>query len=205
MSNDYHFQLAKNDLLVDVDGSVELGGKTVVSEDPLMEVPNEAHKELEQYEYSMGSIEPFSHPDQRLTEVRREGQLRTILKAQQIESEHWKVYGSSQCRMFNPGFVIHRAGQAATDDPKAGYLLTRLRHGLKPVAATDAPDGQPGLSYSNEFSCQPAEVIFRAPRRAPKPIVPGRSDGAGCRPRRRGDPRRSVRPRQSPLSLGSCR
>ena len=77
------------------------------------------------------------------------------------------VQGRSSCRAFGPGT---RFTLAEHFDANGEYLLTGVEHSASQRAgAVEAG----GFSYANSFTCIPAAMPFRPPRRTPAPVVNG--------------------------------
>jgi hypothetical protein len=80
--------------------------------------------------------------------------------------------GKSDCVRFQPGyrFTMDEHGRASFNQK---YLLTKVKQaGRQPQVLGASAPGE-GSSYSNIFICIPAEVPYRPPREAHKPLIEG--------------------------------
>ncbi len=121
-------------------------------------------QELESYEYPGGYADP-GH-----------GTALAKVRLEQIRARAEVMRGSSVTRRLATGFRFELDDHpvAAMND---AYLVVRAEHRadqpevLKLTGVAAGPGG--GKSYRNEFHAIRATVPYRAPRRAPRPLIPG--------------------------------
>jgi type VI secretion system secreted protein VgrG len=116
------------------------------------------------------AMEIFDYPG--LHGTQSDGTEMAKVRMEEEEAAHKIGHGTSVCRAFTTGYKFD-----LTDHPldamNATYLLTEIQH-VASVAGTyrdDAAGG--GDSYTNHFTCIPADVAFRPARITPKPFVQG--------------------------------
>ncbi len=123
--------------------------------------------------YSVGgndNMEIFDYPG--LHGTASDGTAIAKVRMQEDEAMHKIAHGTSVCRAFATGYKFdledHPLGAM-----NAPYVLTEIQH-VASVAGTylDNSNGG-GDSYSNQFTCIPADVPFRPARITPKPFVQG--------------------------------
>jgi type VI secretion system secreted protein VgrG len=116
------------------------------------------------------SMEIFDFPGLHLTGS--DGTAVVKIRMQEEEAVHKIGRGTSVCRPFITGYKFELKDHPL-DAMNASYLLTEIQH-VATVAGTyrdDAAGG--GDSYTNHFTCIPADVMFRPARITPKPFVQG--------------------------------
>lgn len=123
--------------------------------------------------YPAGSnegMEIFDFPG--LHKTKSDGDTFAKLRMQEEEAGHKVAHGSSVCRAFTTGYKF-KLQKHPLDAMNGNYILTAIQH-IASVGETyrDGEDGG-SESYSNHFTCIPAEVAFRPPRLTPKPFVQG--------------------------------
>jgi len=126
--------------------------------------------------YSVGGndgMELFDYPG--LHGTASDGQEVAKLRMQEEEAGHKVAHGASVCRAFTTGYKFDLTDHPL-DEMNASYLLTEIQH-VASVAATygaeSSEGGSAADSYTNHFSCIPADVLFRPARLTPKPFVQG--------------------------------
>ncbi len=100
------------------------------------------------------------------------------IRNEEIEAQRRVLKGKSGCMGFRSGhhFTLTRHYRPDLNDD---YLLTQVKHTgsqKEAMGLLDAVggDGQhTGVLYQNTFTCIPARVLYRPPRRTPTPQVPG--------------------------------
>jgi len=91
------------------------------------------------------------------------------LRMQEEETGHLAVDGGSVCRAFCSGYTFSLEDHYRVD-MNDKYLLTYVQHAASVGSYTNS--NQAG-HYANQFTCTPAEFIFRPPRVTRKPFVQG--------------------------------
>lgn len=126
--------------------------------------------------YSVGgndSMELFDHPGLHLTAS--DGKAMAKLRMQEQEAGHKVARGSSVCRAFTTGYKFDLQDHPL-DEMNDTWLLTEIQHGASVAGTYGAEGGEDAKareSYSNYFSCIPADVLFRPARVTNKPFVQG--------------------------------
>ncbi len=123
--------------------------------------------------YSVGgndSMEIFDFPGLHGTQT--DGTAVAKIRMQEEEAAHKIAHGTSVCRPFTTGYKFDLKDHPL-EAMNASYVLTEIQH-VATVAGTyrdDAAGG--GDTYTNHFTCIPADVPFRPARITPKPFVQG--------------------------------
>lgn len=133
-----------------------------------MTVESQMNSEMPGTQYEYG--EHFRETDRgkRLAEVRNE----------EIEARRRVLTGESNSMGFQGGYLFTLENHYRKS-LNADYLLTQIEHrgsqraGMDIDALQARQDGEPEAEYRNQFTCIPATVQYRPPRRTPKPEVPG--------------------------------
>jgi type VI secretion system secreted protein VgrG len=119
------------------------------------------------------AMEIFDYPGLHATSS--DGRVMAKLRMQEEETGYMIAQGEGVCRYFGAGYKFD-----LEDHPlaamNASYLLTEVQHTAS-VASTYRDDSAGSDSYSNQFSCIPADVPFRPARLTPKPFVQGPQTG----------------------------
>jgi type VI secretion system secreted protein VgrG len=140
---DYNFKTPKTDLKVKVES---------------------VHKKLAPEKYEI-----YDYPGEYLDKSQGE----TLIKSRIEEEEAPRIVstGGSFCRAFSPGYKFTLEEHYRSDLNKA-YVLTSLNHQAT-EASYDTGIDESDFTYTNSFSCIPADVPFRPERTAAKPVVEG--------------------------------
>ena len=109
------------------------------------------------------------------------------------------VDGAGHVRRLHARLQVRPARASASDLQRAVRAHPRRasRRRSPAIAATPA-----AFSYENHFTCIPAAVPFRPPRRTPRPVVEGVQTAVVVGVAGRGDLHRQVRPREGAVPLG---
>lgn len=115
----------------------------------------------------MSKFERFEYPGGYLT--KSIGDAWAKIRMEEEEAAYETVAGSSQTTALAPGGKFTYDGHDSSDENKP-YVLTSVEH-----SATDESVGGGGGrgQYSNKFTCIPADVLFRPPRKSPWPMIYG--------------------------------
>jgi type VI secretion system secreted protein VgrG len=116
------------------------------------------------------NYEMYDYPGIHLTQS--DGAAVAKLRMQEEEATHMVMSGSSTCRVFTSGYQFDLEDHYR-DDMNASYLLTEVQHVASEGGSYNMTGGGAGESYSNHFTCIPADVPFRPPRVTHKPFVQG--------------------------------
>lgn len=88
------------------------------------------------------------------------------------EAGYEVIEGTGDVRMMVPGATFTLKDHPSADQKDRKVVLREVRH-----TATDhshvSGQGAAGSSYSNAFTCQPADVVFRPEPHTPRPTVHG--------------------------------
>lgn len=114
--------------------------------------------------------EVYDYPG-RYTTKARGGEL-ARLRMEAHEAGYSLVDGESTVGTLMPGgvFTIHMHPSADQNDKR--FVLREVVHNATDFSHISGYSG-PGSSYSNSFTCQPAETVFRPEPTTPKPVVAG--------------------------------
>ena len=117
-------------------------------------------------------FELFDYPGEYLT--RGDGTCFAKLRMQEEEASHLVAHGSSVCRAFTTGYKFDLEDHFQ-DSMNDTYILTEIQHIASAAGRYSSSGGGGGGSdsYSNHFTCIPADVPFRPARLTPKPFVQG--------------------------------
>lgn len=96
----------------------------------------------------------------------------TKLRMEEVESAHDIVHGASQCKSFTPGGRFTIGAHPSSDEEGKAYVVRTVGHEAYETVAYETDAAIP-FEYSNQFTCIPDSVVFRAPRKTTKPIVHG--------------------------------
>ena len=116
----------------------------------------------------MTKYEVYDYPGEYLK--RDDGETLTQLRMEEEETAHDVVNAAGNCRSFSPGgkFTLTRH---ECPEEKKGYVITSITHSASDTTYAAADDA--GEHYHNQFTCIPAEVVFRPARTTPKPVIQG--------------------------------
>jgi type VI secretion system secreted protein VgrG len=133
--------------------------------------PNQTVTHLETFDSPGGYAKKFNEPEQRLDMIRPEGEIVNRLLMETEEVKHRRIQGESDVRALTSGYKIKLDSLLHTR-VEGEYLLTHVEH-----RAVQSPGYVTGHNltgaYSNKFHAIPADVVFRCPRRTPKPLIQG--------------------------------
>jgi type VI secretion system secreted protein VgrG len=122
--------------------------------------------------YTVGgndAMEIFDFPG--LHPTQSDGTAMVKVRMEEEEAIHKIAHGASVCRAFTTGYKFDLA-EHPLDAMNDTYLLTEIQH-VASVAGTYQQERGGQDSYSNHFTCIPADVPFRPARITPKPFVQG--------------------------------
>jgi type VI secretion system secreted protein VgrG len=142
--NDYNFETPSTSLLSSEPTVVDVGNNT--------------------------SFELYDYPGEYVN--KGQGQSLAKLRMQEVEASHLIVHGDSTCRAFTSGYQFTLSDHYR-QDMNTSYVLTAVQHTASVGRIYYTGESDTGSHYSNHFTCIPASVPFRPPRRTPKPIVQG--------------------------------
>lgn len=100
-----------------------------------------------------------------------EGERLALLWLEAEEMSRQTVQGEGNMRGFVPGFHFTLQDHYRRD-ANGKYLITQVQH-LATAGQFRAWDSNAGLDYQNTFTCIPDGTPYRAPRRAPRPLIHG--------------------------------
>ena len=109
-------------------------------------------------------------------EKRADGEDRTNLRMQEVETGIETIHGSSVCRAFTSGYRFELKGHYRDEISDKPFVLTTITHEATTVGSyiTDADMGLEGdFDYSNHFTCIPHSIPFRPRRVTPRPMMRG--------------------------------
>jgi type VI secretion system secreted protein VgrG len=114
--------------------------------------------------------ELYDYPACGPTRSRTEALVR--IRQQEEDATRVRFGGAGFVRSFSPGWKFtlraHGDGVSATFD--GNYVLTAVRHRAKESYAAGE---ETEVSYDNDFECVEGSVVFRPPRRTPRPVIHG--------------------------------
>lgn len=153
---DQHFERTKSDLLVT---AKSVAAKGIAAS-------------LERYDYPGGYARKFNKPEERLPNVKPEGDraVRDRIEAEEMGVD--TASGSSSCRALASGYkmTVQSVGQQSVSGE---FLLTSVTHNASQRPSYMAEKQGDEMDYSNTFTAIPAQVVFRPPRETPRPTVQG--------------------------------
>ena len=122
---------------------------------------SDQHAELAVFEYPGN----YEEPDR--------GKTVKQIRLEEHLVERKRATGTSNCPKLIPGYKFtlesHPRGSF-----NQSYLITTLVHdGKEPQALEEEAAGNESSRYSNNFTCIPADVVFRPGRKTPKPLMDG--------------------------------
>ena len=141
---DYNFETPSASLMSNEPTVVEVGGNT--------------------------SYEIYDYPGDHLNQS--QGGALAKLRMQEEEAGHLVISGSSICRAFTSGYKFDLEDHYR-DDMNASYVLTEIQHVASEGGSYNMTGGGKGETYTNHFTCIPADVPYRPARTTPKPFVQG--------------------------------
>jgi type VI secretion system secreted protein VgrG len=133
-----------------------------------MEVKNEAEKDTD--------LEVYDYPGEYQLPGRgtpAKGATIAQVRLEERQARRLVGYGESDCERFIPGglFTLREHQRGAFNQR---YLLASVSHeGYQGQVKGEEAATTDGFSYSNHFSCVPADVPYRPERQTPKPVVLG--------------------------------
>jgi type VI secretion system secreted protein VgrG len=141
---DYNFETPSASLMANEPTVVEVGGNT--------------------------SFEIYDYPGDHLNQSQGGGLAK--IRMQEEEAGHLVISGSSLCRAFTSGYKFDLEDHYR-DDMNDSYILTEIQHVASEGGSYNLTGGGVGESYTNHFTCIPADVPYRPARITPKPFVQG--------------------------------
>jgi type VI secretion system secreted protein VgrG len=144
----------------------------------------EANAELETYDYPGRFAQRFDGIEKgggeqagELAKINKDNIRTTEIRLQEQNAGAVLIHGASGCRQVQVGHKFTFAtvpddSQAALLKAKGDYVFTSVQHSAR--VSSNYMSGDWGtFSYSNTFTCIPAEMPFRPPRKSAKPIIHG--------------------------------
>ena len=109
-------------------------------------------------------------------EKRADGEGRTNLRMQEVETGITAINGVSVCRAFTSGYRFDLKGHYREELSDKPFVLTTILHDATTEGSyiTDArQDLEEDFSYTNKFTCIPQSIPFRPRRITPRPLMRG--------------------------------
>lgn len=103
--------------------------------------------------------------------TRSEGERLVNLRMQAEEARVKTMHGVSNCRTFASGYRFNLQEHPRADLNGKPYVITSVTHQARQPIGGSGED-TPG-TYTNRFTCIPADVPFRPPLNTPRPVVAG--------------------------------
>ncbi|MFP2923985.1 type VI secretion system tip protein TssI/VgrG [Pyxidicoccus sp. 3LG] len=133
-----------------------------------MEVKNEAGQDAD--------LEVYDYPGEYQIPGRgspAKGATLAQVRLEEHQAQRLTGQGESDCERFLPGGLF-----TLTEHPRGGFnqrfLLTTVAHeGFQGQVKDEEAAASDRFSYSNHFSCMPADVQYRPARLTPKPVMRG--------------------------------
>jgi type VI secretion system secreted protein VgrG len=141
--NDYNFETPSSSLLASLETQTPIAGNT---QHEIYDYPGEYVNISEAHE---------------IANLRMEGQEAAVTIA----------HGAGTCRSFVPGHRFNLNAHYRSDMNRA-YVLTSVQHSAS-IGDSYRSGDEATISYSNQFTCIPADTTFRAARLTPRPVVQG--------------------------------
>jgi type VI secretion system secreted protein VgrG len=133
-----------------------------------------AESQLEVFDYPGYYAQRFDGIDRgggeqpgELAKIQPEGERVARTRMEEVVAGLVTVSGASTCRSLVPGGSFTLDGHP---DANGRYLLTLVSHSARLTGDVRNPTG---VEYENTFTCIPAAVTYRPPRRTARPVVPG--------------------------------
>jgi type VI secretion system secreted protein VgrG len=97
------------------------------------------------------------------------------IRQEEVDAARIVFRGASYVRSLTPGykFTLTSTGDGVSRTFDGGYVVTTVQHQASENYGAGEEDGEPELSYRNEFSCIAASIPFRPVRTTPRPVVHG--------------------------------
>lgn len=156
------------DVITSLGKMVEIRSGRYALNDYNFEIPNTALTvELpSKYPVGPGTREIYDYPGEYGKKAEGDGIAR--VRMEEEEAQVATITGTSNCRAFATGYRFTLTNFYRREMNGKEYLLTTIQHHIH----QDVKAGG-SFSYDNSFTCIPADVPFRPPRLAPKPVVQG--------------------------------
>lgn len=102
--------------------------------------------------------------------IRNDADRESRLLCELLTSQSLRIDAESDVLPLLPGGLFTLAKHYNADGE---YLVTRMVHKVTLGVGSGSGDSDDSLDYSNEFTCQPSGLAYRAARQTPKPVVTG--------------------------------
>jgi type VI secretion system secreted protein VgrG len=99
-----------------------------------------------------------------------EGEALVRARIEEEECQRTSISGAGTCVAFTAGYKFDLAEHTRASH-NGSYVLTRIRHVASEPGYRSQDAGE--FQYDNTFTCIPARVPFRPPRRTLRPVVEG--------------------------------
>ena len=119
---------------------------------------------------SNDAFEVYDYPGSYIEKGQGDSEVK--IRMEQEEIKHDTVYASSTCRSFFPGGKFKVKQHRVKSEAGNTFIITGVKlTATEPLAYETGSQGGP--TYTNEFTCIPEQIAFRAPRETTKPVVQG--------------------------------
>lgn len=115
-------------------------------------------------------LELFDYPG--LHTDKDQGDKVATVRMQEEEAGHLVIAAAGNPRSLTTGYSFELKNHYRHDQ-NTNYVVTEIRHFASAGQSYNTTGSQRGESYSNRFTCIPANVTFRPARITPKPFVQG--------------------------------
>ena len=117
-------------------------------------------------------LERYDYPG--LYQVPEEGRQVAEVRLEEARARVRLADGRSSCPRLGAGSTFTLDGHGRNDLNGVKYLVTGVEHrGEKKAVDLDQGALDQRCTYTNAFSCIPATVLYRPPRKTPRPFVQG--------------------------------
>ncbi len=118
---------------------------------------------------AFSSYERFHYPGGYVQ--KSNGTMLTKVRMTELEGRYEIIDGDGDLASFYPGGKFTLKNEPVTGASNNQFVLTSVSHSASGGTLVSGMAG--GESYSNSFSCVPADTVFRPARETPKPMVHG--------------------------------
>lgn len=110
---------------------------------------------------------PGSYPDKDV------GEALTRIRMEEAEAAHDVVEAAGRVRTLFPGGRFRLRAHDCDDEKDTEHLVTAMTHEARDDTYGTGAPGEPASGYAMSMTCIPAKVMFRPPRRTPRPVIHG--------------------------------
>jgi type VI secretion system secreted protein VgrG len=128
------------------------------------------------FSHPHGKLEYFDYPGEHYE--KSEGKRYATVRMEELAAQHERVRGQTDAMGLFPGGLFELSGHPRSDQNRE-YLVLSTRHHLT-IGGYESGGSSGDYEYSCGFEAMPSDIVFRAERTTPRPVMQGPQTAIVC-------------------------